>query len=261
MGVFTTVGRWFKPRQARVNLHPEPGHLTREPVAIDLHTEPEAGVEQGDDADSELDGFYLDQHEGQAAPEPAPLVETKAPRSRQELIAELQKNYKEVLGIVRKVDAHLDEQGQRSQRLGEIAERFPAAAEDLAGLRAGQGEVHAAISAVAAALESRDNALTVGQRSMLERLEEIRGLMSESADSERQLIGSLVEFRDVMGGMTAATDRLTVAVERIEQREAERAEQVVEAIRATRSGVYAAAIVAGICAVVALILGFVAMAV
>lgn len=262
MGVFTRVGRWFSPRQARVNLHPESGHTRREPVAIDLHTERESGVRgvPADDADSELDGFYLDPNGAQPGADSSPLVETKVPRSRQELIAELQRNYQEVLGIVRKVDAHLDEQGQRSQRLADIAERFPSAAEDLAGLRAGQGEVHAAISAVAAALESRDNALTVGQRSMLERLEEIRGLMSESAEAERHLIGSLVEFRDVMGGMTAATDRLTVAVERIEQREAERAERVVEAIRATRSGVYAAAIVAGLCAIVALILGFVALA-
>ncbi len=121
--------------------------------------------------------------------------------------------------------------------------------------------MHAAIATVAAAMQSRDAVLTTGQRSMLERLGEIRTLMRDSAESERRLLASLAEFREVMGGMSVATDRLATAVERIEQRETERADRVVEAIRATRSGVYASTIVAGLCAVVAMILGFVALAV
>ena len=265
MGVFMRVGRLLKPRRASVGLHPEAslGHAGRQPVAIDLHTGPGVGRGVLEDQDAEIDGFCLEQESGGAGSEalkPAPLVE-KTPRSRQELVAELQRNYKEVLGIVRKVDAHLDGQGQRSQRLAEIAERLPGAADDLTALRAGQGEVHAAIATVAAAMQSRDAVLTTGQRSMLERLGEIRALMRESAESERQLLGSLVEFRDVVSGMTGATDRLATAVERIEQRETERADRVVEAILATRSGVYASTIVAGLCAVVAMILGFVALAV
>ncbi|MCC7388018.1 MAG: hypothetical protein IT431_04535 [Phycisphaerales bacterium] len=262
MGVFMRVGRLLKPRRASVGLHPEApgGGARRGPVAIDLHTG--AGVVRERDADAELDGFSLEDEagEGPVVGGPAPIVE-KTPRSRQELIAELQRNYQEVLGIVRKVDAHLDEQGERSQRLAEIAERLPAAVDDLGALRAGQGELHAAIAAAVAVLQSRDAVLTTGQRSMLERLGEIRTLMRDSAESERRLLGTLAEFREVMGGMSGATDRLATAVERIERGETERSDRVVEAIRATRSGVYAATIVAGLCAVVALILGFVAVAV
>ena len=44
-----------------------------------------------------------------------------APRNRQELVKELQKNYAEVLGLVRKVDDHLDTQTHRSERLLELA--------------------------------------------------------------------------------------------------------------------------------------------
>ncbi|QKK09825.1 MAG: hypothetical protein HND58_17805 [Planctomycetota bacterium] len=104
------------------------------PVSIDLHVD--------DDPDDELEGFD---------PGREPLPEIKPPRSRQELIAELQRNYQEVLGIVRKVDSHLDEQGQRSGRMAEIAERFPQAADDLSHLREGQDSVQQALEAVSLA--------------------------------------------------------------------------------------------------------------
>lgn len=268
MGVFTTVGRLFKPRQAKVNIHPDasgsnghkpesasagrgtpvaPGAAARtgtppKPVAIDLHIE--------DDPDSELEGFD---------PGREPLPETKPPRSKQELIAELQRNYQEVLGIVRKVDMHLDEQGQRSGRMAEIAERFPAAAGDLAHLRARQDSVHETLEAVSRSLHERDETLAASQLVTNDRLEEIRGLMAESSESERQLIGSLVEFRDMMGGMRAATERLAEAVGRIESREHERVNEIVGAIKGIRSSVVAIGVVAAGCAVIAIAIGFVAL--
>lgn len=265
MGVFTTVGRWFKPQQARVNIHPDakkagtpgnpapPAHQSSpeprprpmpaaKPTAIDLHLD--------DDPDAELEGFD---------PGREPMPEIKPPRSRQELIAELQRNYQEVLGIVRKVDSHLDEQGQRSARMAEIAERFPSAADDLSHLREQQDAVHQALEAVSLTLRERDGTLGQNQLATLDRLEEIRGLMAESSESERQLVGSLVEFRDTMGGMATATERLTDAVERIEARETERANQVVEAIRGIKSSVVAVGVIAASCGVVAILVGFVAL--
>ncbi|MFG0259938.1 MAG: hypothetical protein ACF8LK_06250 [Phycisphaerales bacterium JB041] len=212
------------------------------PIAIDLHAE--------DDPDDELEGFD---------PGREPLPEIKPPRSRQELIAELQRNYQEVLGIVRKVDSHLDEQGQRSHRMAEIAERFPRAADDLAHLREGQGSVQQTLEAVSLALRERDEALTEGQRGTLARLEEIRGLLAESSESERQLVGSLVEFRDMMSGMNAATERLSEAVERIDARESERVNVVVRAIGGIKSSVVAVGVIATSCAVIAMLVGFAAL--
>ena len=255
MGVFTTVGRLFKPQRAKVNINPEPASPSPPepatparptkpigPIAIDLHVE--------DDPDAELEGFD---------PGREPLPEVKPPRSRQELIAELQRNYQEVLGIVRKVDTHLDEQGQRTGRMAEIAERFPAAADDLAHLRARQDSVHEVLEAVALSMRERDESIAAGQHATNDRLEDIRGLMAESSESERQLIGSLVEFRDIMGGMSAATERLAEAVQRIESREAERVNEVVGAIKEIRSSVVAIGVIAASCAVVAIAIGFVAL--
>lgn len=263
MGIFATVGRILSPskKQARVDLRPQPSRGPDEPplaperpVAIDLHTE--------EDPDTELEGF--DPSPERRLSEPGGVgsdaaVEVKKARSRQELIAELQKNYQEVLGIVRKVDSHLDEQGQRSRRMAEIAERFPAAADDLSQLRVRQAAVHEALEAVSLALHERDGVLGENQQAMLGRLDEIRGLMAESSEAERQLIGSLVEFRDTMAGMTAATERLGDAVERIEAREDERIGELLGAIRSIKSSVVAVGIVAAGAAVIALGLGFIAL--
>jgi hypothetical protein len=256
MGVFTTFRRWLKPQQARVNLHPEPGSrrppsaapAQARPVALDLHAD--------DDPDDLLDSF-------DPAPTPASqgsLAEARPPRSRQELIAELQRNYQEVLGIVRRVGQHLDDQGERSRRMAEIAERFPRAADDLALVRERQDEATRAMDALAQTLTRRDDRLAQGQSAQLERLDEIRGLMAESSEAERELVGSLIEFRSVMSGMSAATDRLSEAVARIEQREAERAGDFLKALETTRSWMVTIAVVGGICALVAIALGVAAVA-
>lgn len=255
MGVFAKL---FAPKQPRVASkpsapasapqgQPSPAKPARPervspPVSIDLQVD--------DDPDDELEGFDLGRE---------PLPEVKPPRSRQELIAELQRNYQEVLGIVRKVDSHLDEQGQRSGRVAEIAERFPRAADDLAHLREGQDSVQQALEAVSLALRDRDEALTEGQRGTLDRLEEIRGLLAESSESERQLVGSLVEFRDMMGGMSAATERLSEAVERIDAQETDRVNEVVKAIGGIKSSVVAVGVIATSCAVIAILVGFAAL--
>jgi ABC-type transporter Mla subunit MlaD len=206
------------------------------PVAIDIHAD--------EDSDSELEAF-----------DPSGSGVSRPPRSRQELIAELQRNYQEVLGIVRRVGQHLDDQGDRSRRLAEIAERLPRAADDLAAVRERQDQAVQAMDALATALTRRDDRLNEGQLAQLERLDEIRGLMAESSQAERELIGSLLEFRGVMSGMSNATERLSEAVGRIEQREAERSGQFLKALEATRAWMITIAVVGGVCALVAIALG------
>jgi ABC-type transporter Mla subunit MlaD len=206
------------------------------PVAIDIHADEES--------DSELEAF-----------DPSGSGVSRPPRSRQELIAELQRNYQEVLGIVRKVGQHLDDQGDRSRRLAEIAERLPRAADDLAAVRERQDQAVQAMDALATALTRRDDRLNEGQLAQLERLDEIRGLMAESSQAERELIGSLLEFRGVLSVMSNATERLTEAVGRIEQREAERSGQFLKALEATRAWMITIAVVGGVCALVAIALG------
>ncbi|HZW08892.1 MAG TPA: hypothetical protein VFF69_03235 [Phycisphaerales bacterium] len=248
MGMLTKFRRWLAPQppsppaRAEPARTPTPGPrpVPARPVAIDIHDE--------DEPDSELEAF-----------DPSGSGVSRPPRSRQELIAELQRNYQEVLGIVRKVGQHLDDQGDRSRRIAEIAERLPGAADDLAAVRERQGQAAQAMEALAGALSRRDDRLAEGQLAQLGRLDEIRGLMAESSQAERELIGSLVEFRAVMTDMSSATDRLTQAVGRIEQREAERSGQFLKALETTRGWMITIAVVGGICALVAITLGIVAI--
>jgi hypothetical protein len=90
-----------------------------EPVAIDLYTDDEEDDVIGqpmEDTDPAAGG-------GEALETASPTGALgPAPRNRQELLNELRKNYTEVLGLVRKVDGHLDEQSHRSERLLELAE-------------------------------------------------------------------------------------------------------------------------------------------
>jgi len=215
------------------------------PVAVDLHSETDGDA----DMDFDLDGF----DPGAGSP-PA-----RVPRSRQELIAELQRNYQEVLGIVRRVGQHLDDQGERSRRVAEIVERLPRAADDLGALRERQEDATRALDTLSHALARRDERLAESQAAEIARLDDVLGLLSESSQAERELIGSLVEFREVMGGMSVATERLTGAVERIEQREAERAGQFLKALETTRSWMITIAVVGGVCALVAVALGISSM--
>ncbi|MBK7406157.1 MAG: hypothetical protein IPJ41_16515 [Phycisphaerales bacterium] len=235
MGVVTKFRKWLAPHQ-QIRTSPPP--RTVPPVAIDLHE---------DDPDADLDSFDL------GAPEAGPgSLHSRPRRSRQELVAELQRNYQEVLGIVRKVDSHLDRQAERHDRLAEIAERFPRAADDLAQARVRQEQACEIMDALARSLNARDDRLLSGQTAQLERLDEVRDLMAESAHASRQLLGSLIDFRDIMSGLAGATERLNDAVARIEQRDQQRSADLLAALTSTKKWAIALTIVVATCGLVAI---------
>lgn len=256
MGVITRMKRWLGPDQSsrpspppsRVPRPAEPSRPARvpPPVAIDLHTP--------NDLDAELEGFDPSPPESPVEGRPR-----RPARSRQELITELQRNYQEVLGIVRKVDGHLDAQTQRSVRLAEVAERLPGAADDLAALRAGHEHTNSALASLTESIREADARQSRGQEAQLERLDELRGLLAESSEAERELIGSLIDFRDVMTSVHAATGELTRAVVRMEEREQARGAEFLEAMESTRAWLTTLAVIGGVCALVAVTLGIVAV--
>lgn len=229
MRVVTAFRRWFSPQAPRSAAAPR-----TPPVALDLHHH---------DPDEDLDAFD---------PSGPGTIGAHPRRSRQELITELQRNYQEVLGIVRKVDNHLDQQSERAERVAVIAERFPRAADDLAQMRVRQEQAGEIMDALAHALNARDERIISGQSTQLERLDEVRDLLAESGQAQRQLVGALIEFRDIIGGLAGATDKLTDAVTHIEQRDAERAADFLDALTATRKWAIALSIIVGACGLIAI---------
>lgn len=167
-------------------------------------------------------GLESDPSENGEGPFDGPLVEvmpvsvrnTPAPtprRSRQEMMDELEQNYREVLEIVRKFDGHLDKADERAQRMADIADRMLEAAERIpAAINENAAERHAEqIELLRAISESgREGSERVEQA--LVRL----GVQHEVASqSHEQLVTSMADFRETMSDVGRTNRRTAEALE------------------------------------------------
>lgn len=148
------------------------------------------------------------------------------PKSKQEMLAEIQRNYQEVLELVRKVDGHLDTSSERAQRLVELAERVPDGMTTLTELK-GQNEVltHAIerVTQVVASADGHASATT-------EQLREIAQRIDESARRGEELAGAVIEFHDILTQMAGSGSRLNDVMERIQREASSREERLVTLI-------------------------------
>ncbi len=183
-----------------------------------------------------------------------------APRNKQELLAELRKNYAEAVGLIRKMDQHLDEQGRRSGRMVELGERLPEAVEHLAALRSQQGELIEAARQVRETLREgsvRDGAQLERHRELLERqsasLIRIERYFEEQARVERELGSALGEFRGALAHMHASNHRLAGALERLDEREQRHEETLRELSERSRVVTNALILLCGIAVATALV--------
>ncbi len=195
-----------------------------EPVVVEVPGEEAGAVPEGSTEAIASDGAVHDDAQAEAELERAAMP--AAPRNKQELLAELRKNYAEAVGLIRKVDQHLDDQGRRASRMVELGERLPEAVEHLATLRARQGdliEVARQVSEVLREQTMRGEAQVERLRELLERqsasLIRIEGYFEEQARVERELGSALGEFRGALAHMNASNHRLAGALERLDERE------------------------------------------
>ncbi len=149
-----------------------------------------------------------------------------APKNKQELLAELRRNYAEAVHLIRKVDSHLDAQARRSDRMLDLAERAPEGVEHLGAIRAAQGELAELTRSIRDAAREgllKDEARMERQRDILERqagtLGRIEVLFEQSSNLERELGSALAEFRTAIAHMSASNHRLGGAIELLDQRE------------------------------------------
>lgn len=188
-----------------------------EPVAIDLaghHTEADRPDSPGDssmDVDAEL-----------------PESERRLPsrKAKQELITELQKNYKEVLELVRRVQTHLDTQEERSARLMEIAERVP---EALDALPEHAERTERLIGAVQKMHQTSGATRDATQQNARE-LARVNEQLSQSAHAERELVTTMQGFHEAARDLAGNNQKAAGAVKDLATRTAERDHQLAEAI-------------------------------
>jgi len=181
---------------------------------------------------------------------------TPAPKSKQELLAELQKNYAEAVDLIRKVDRHLDEQAVRSQRLLEFAERMPESLATLPAIR-DQGErLNETVEALAA---SSARGAAAGE-TQAEAIVRVRELAERSAETGEQVATTLTDFRSTVQGMATATGELGQTLHDMHRRDGRRDEHLAELISANTRWMVTLAAICSIGLVLAIVLAIVAIA-
>lgn len=148
------------------------------------------------------------------APGPAP-----APRNKQELIAELTQNYREVLSLVRKVDEHLDRQDHRSQRLLELAEQLPAAADTLEQIRKRNVEINVSVRDLIAAVNDSTGKAGASAEEHLKSLAQIHAQLEQAGKSEERAAAAFNEFRATVKTIAGSNTNLATVLERMNQRD------------------------------------------
>jgi DNA-binding ferritin-like protein len=175
---------------------------------------------------------------------PAPLAAAAPPKSKSEMLAELQKNYSEVMELIRKVSNHLDEQNDRSIRLMEIAERIPEALDTLPELRDQNTEIIAALKNAADDTRARDERAAQSLDLLADRLEEGR-------ESDRVLVGTMAEFRGTLREMADTSEKTGVTLSDMNQRNMAREQELHNILQLTRRWITIATVVGVVLVMVA----------
>lgn len=161
------------------------------------------------------------------------------PRSRQEALAELQRNYNEVIELVRKMGAHLDRESTRSARMLELAERIPEAIELLSESR---GQNERMIDALRSASESARKADAQIEQALVA----VRERLDEASESDAQLVGTLAEFRGSLREMADASSASGRAIQSMNERNAQRDAELSEILTVTRRWIIAALVLGAV---------------
>ncbi|MCR9215645.1 MAG: hypothetical protein NXI14_00445 [bacterium] len=196
-----------------------------------------------------------------SAPNPAPLAnKAKAPRNKQELIEELHRNYREVLGLVRKLDNHLDDARERSETIAEVSKRYEELAPAIQHL---PREIRNAAETINADLRKAVGDEGSATRELLDRIESaivhVGTDIERSTDQQGQLVQTMAEFRESLLDLSRSSTAACEAVRDFEQRAVERDNAMLGQIRQTRFWLIGLTVGVGVIGVAGLILGVLAL--
>ena len=210
--------------------------------------------------DDESLGFAPDADEI-SAPNPAPLAtKAKPPRNKQELIEELHRNYREVLGLVRKLDNHLDDARARSETIAEVSKRYEELAPAIEHL---PREIRDAAETINADLRRAVGDEGNATRELLDRIESaivhVGTDIERSTNQQGQLVQTMAEFRESLLDLSRSSTAACEAVRDFEQRAVERDNAMLGQIRQTRFWLIGLTVGVGVIGVAGLILGVLAL--
>jgi len=288
MGV---LKRWFKKAQSnsrdsagQTAIAVEPKPMTRSPVphagpedqadrlrkavaaeqrSLDRASEESEHAEPALDDSAMFDDETANESEVDAleADAPQPLArKPKSPRSKQELIEELHRNYQEVLGLIRKLDTHLDENRDRSQTIADVAEQYSKLAPVLESL-----PDHLAQSTNKLSDDIRSSITDEGAaaRELLERIESailhVGTDIERSTNQQGQLVETMAEFRESLTDLARSSTAAYESVRDAQLRAAERDRALLTQLRQTRMWLIGLTVGVGAIGLTAVILGIIAL--
>jgi len=141
-------------------------------------------------------------------------IETKP--TRRQSVSELQRGYDEVLGVVRRIGEHLDEQRERSERIVELLDRLPQALDVMPEISRQNIRLLESITEYLEESRRREESINATLMRLGESADnqtEIVGLVQQQLntgnDSARQMSAALTDFRASLGELSASTTRST----------------------------------------------------
>lgn len=254
--------------RSRSNANGAASAMDRKPVNIDVYLDDDAeGELEASMARELVDADASEETPGTARPiepETASRTPIVSPRNRQELIKELQKNYTEVLGLVRKVDDHLDTQSHRSERLLELAERSARNMDALPDLVEQNRRVADALgdlieltrdartrndAAVDRLNKTAIEQLEAGQRQTAA-LQSMQSAIHRSGEAEAEMARSIGGFNETLSDMSSSARDLGDTISQMRETDAEREAELAKLVSSGQKWLIAAVVLCALMAVV-----------
>jgi len=156
------------------------------------------------------------------------------PKSKQELLAELRKNYSEAVSLIRKMDEHLDRQEPRSQRLVDLAERMPHGLDSLEQIRAANEELTGSVRDLTTVIKQGVGAAERDRLEQRNLLSKIESAVDRSVTTGREITGVVGQFNETMSGVADRVGEAAEAMARLEQRSSARLDDIEREVKGSK---------------------------
>ncbi len=186
----------------------------------------------------------------------AGLDRAPTPRSRQELIEELQRNYTEVLGLVRKVDNHLDEQRDRGERLLAITRAVPDALDAVPALRTQADAIGRTVERLVEVARASDEHAVAAVNELIALGERLRSIDARG----EALTGAVGEFRGSVQAMARSGERLNENLTGLQRDAALREDRLMSCLERQQRWLILALSLCGVGVALAMVVTIVALA-
>lgn len=220
MGLLTRISTALSTPTRRRRTAPPDGHATRN----GFHPPDQASALRAQA------GVAL---EPKGGPRPSSkVVEVSAPRSRQEIFEDLQRNYREAVELIRKVDGHLDRDEAR-------AEQFIAIARRLDDTRPTVESLPEHVSGAAEQIVEAVRTTSLAEEKRAQRLEQILARLGahveRSSEAHVELTTTMSSFRETLAEIAESNRATSRTLESMERRRSEREEDMARLVTSSRN--------------------------